>query len=133
MAQAVARILPKETLIAPVPLHWSRMMKRRYNQSALLAKALSKQLQMTWCPDLLHRTKATSSLDGLGRHERFEMLKDSIEVTQKRRSQIIGRSVLVVDDVMTSGATLQACTKALLANGAGEIRVVTLARVAKDA
>lgn len=132
MAQAIAHSLPPDTLVAPVPLHWTRMLKRRYNQSALLAKALAKQTEMGWCPDLLTRVKQTQSLDGLGRAERFEMLENTIEVRKNRRAQIIGRSVLVVDDVMTSGATLHACSKALEAAGAGDIRIITLARVAKD-
>ncbi len=132
MANAVRGILPPHTLIAPVPLHWLRMIKRRYNQSALLAKALSPRLGHGWCPDLLQRHQQTKSLDGLGRQERHDQLKDAIRVHPKRRHRLMGRPVLLVDDVMTSGATLTAATKACLDAGSGEVRVVTLARVAKD-
>lgn len=132
MALAVADTVTDNPLIVPVPLHWTRMVRRRYNQSALLAKALSKQMQVGWCPDLLKRVRSTQSLDGLGRSERYALLQDAIIVNPKRQTQIIGRDVLIVDDVLTSGATLSACTEALLTAGAREIRVVTLARVAKD-
>ncbi|WP_428546341.1 ComF family protein [Profundibacter sp.] len=132
LAQVVAPLLQPEMLIAPVPLHWMRLLKRRYNQSALLALALAKQLRLADCPDLLTRKKRTRSLDGLGRDARFQMLADTIGVNPKRRHRLVGRSILLVDDVMTSGATLAACTEACLAAGAKDVYTVTLARVAKD-
>ncbi|PIE16377.1 MAG: amidophosphoribosyltransferase [Rhodobacterales bacterium] len=82
--------------------------------------------------DRLDLAKRTRSLDGLGREARFQMLADSIAVNAKRRHRLIGRSILLVDDVMTSGATLAACTEACLKAGAAEVCIVTLARVAKD-
>lgn len=132
LAQAAAPLLCSNMLIAPVPLHWMRMLKRRYNQSALLAKSLAKTVDQSVCLDLLIRTKRTRSLDGLGREARFQMLADSIKVNHKRKHRLIGRSILLVDDVMTSGATLAACTETCLASGAKEVFTVTLARVAKD-
>jgi len=132
LAQAVAPILCENMLIAPVPLHWMRMLKRRYNQSALLATSLAKCAKQSACLDLLTRTKRTRSLDGLGREARFHMLTDSIKINHRRKHRLIGRSILLVDDVMTSGATLAACTEACLAGGAKEVFTVTLARVAKD-
>ena len=133
MAQAAAPFVQPNTLIAPVPLHWMRLLKRRYNQSALLAKSMAKALDQSYCPDLLVRSKRTRSLDGLGRDARFRMLSDTIAENPKRRHRLIGRSILLVDDVMTSGATLAACTEACLAAGAKDVFTVTLARVAKDA
>jgi len=132
LAQVAAPLLQPDTLIAPIPLHWMRMLKRRFNQSALLATSLGKAVDRTTCLDLLVRAKRTRSLDGLGREARFQMLADSIRVNHKRRHRLIGRSVLLVDDVMTSGATLAACTEACLAAGAKDVNTVTLARVAKD-
>lgn len=132
LAQAAAPLLCPNMLIAPVPLHWMRMLKRRYNQSALLAKSLAKNIDQSTCLDLLVRTKRTRTLDGMGRDARFQMLADSIKVNHKRKHRLIGRSILLVDDVMTSGATLAACTEACLASGAKEVFTVTLARVAKD-
>ena len=131
MVNALQGILPENTLIAPVPLHWTRMIKRRYNQSALLAKALSARTRHAWCPDLLQRYRQTKSLDGLSRQERHDMLQDAIRIHPKRRHRLIDRPVLLVDDVMTSGATLTASTHACLEAGSGPVRVVTLARVAK--
>jgi ComF family protein len=132
MAQAVAQTVQSDTLIAPVPLHWSRLVKRRYNQSALLARALGRVLTMETCPDLLIRTRRTPPLDGKTRAERFETLEGAIDVHARRKTLIAGRPVLLVDDVMTSGATLFAAAQACLDAGSGPICVVTLARVTKD-
>tara|TARA_R110002124_G_scaffold129113_1_gene290203 strand:- start:547 stop:1281 length:735 start_codon:yes stop_codon:yes gene_type:complete len=132
MAQSVKDIITKDTLIAPVPLHWRRMLKRRYNQSALLAKALARQTDCAWCADLLQRHRSTPSLDGLGREERSAAVEGSIRLHPKWLGKHQGRPLLLVDDVMTSGATLAACTRASLAAGLGPVCVVALARVAKD-
>lgn len=132
MAQTARSMLRDDTLIAPIPLHWSRMISRRYNQSALLAHALSKELDRESCADLLLRPKRTVSLDGLTRTERHDVVHNAIAVNPKRQDVARGRPVLLVDDVMTSGATLSAATQALQRAGAGPVCVVTLARVAKD-
>ncbi len=132
MAQTAQGILPQEALIVPVPLHWRRSLKRRYNQSALLAKALSAETGHSWCSDLLQRVRRTPSLDGLGRVERFSVLQEAIRVHPRRRHRIIARPVILVDDVFTSGATLTACTEACLAAGSGPVFVLALARVAKE-
>ncbi|NNE52246.1 MAG: ComF family protein [Sulfitobacter sp.] len=131
MARAVRNILDERALIAPIPLHWQRLLKRRYNQSALLARALADALQMASCPDLLRRIKRTPSLDGMNREERAATLENAITVHPRRRHRLVGRPVLLVDDVMTSGATLAAATEACLAAGSGPVCVVTLARVDK--
>ncbi len=132
LARAAAPLLHENTLIAPVPLHWMRLLKRRFNQSALLAQTLARSTRHACCPDLLQRTKRTRSLDGLGREARFAMLADSIRVHPRRRHRIAGRPVLLVDDVMTSGATFGAATEACLRAGASEVCVLALARVAKE-
>lgn len=131
MAQAARPILRDHALIAPVPLHWTRMVRRRFNQSALLARATAQNLGHQCCPDLLRRTRKTQSLDRLDRVTRETILDGAIAVTPGRRHRIIGRPVLLVDDVMTSGATLSACTHALQMAGAGEVSVLVLARTCK--
>lgn len=131
MAQRWQGTLPEDTLVAPVPLHWTRLFKRRYNQSALLSAALAKRLSLSHCPDLLRRPRRTRSLDGLGKQDRFEHLADTIIANPKRK--LAGRPILLVDDVMTSGATLSAATLACLNAGSGPVRIATLARVGKAA
>jgi ComF family protein len=133
MANALRSLsLPDSTLIAPIPLHWTRLIKRRYNQSALLAGQLASRTGKSWCPDLLQRIRRTAPMEGIGHDDRYRLLENAIAVHPKRRHRLIGRPVLLVDDVMTSGATLTAATHACLAAGSGPICVVTLARVVKD-
>lgn len=133
MSRAVRPILRENMLIAPVPLHWTRFLKRRYNQSALLAQEVARQTGLSQCPDLLLRTKRTAMLDGKTAQERFSDLSGAIRVHPKRRHRLAARSILLVDDVMTTGATLTACTRACVEAGAHDVCVLTLARVAKDA
>ena len=120
------------TLVVPVPLHLRRHLRRRFNQSALLAQGIAQALHLDWCPDALRRHRHTPVLDGRGREERFRTLSDAICADPKRGGVLRDRPVLLVDDVMTSGATLSAATEACLAAGAGDVCVCTLARVAKD-
>ena len=129
MARAAGPVLEGEPLLVPIPLHWRRMLKRRYNQSALIARALSRQTGLEHCPDLLQRARATQSLDGKTATERFETLHDAIRAHPKRSAH--GRVVVLIDDVMTSGATFAAATDAAMSAGAAEVRVLALARVAK--
>lgn len=132
MARAMADLPTAKMLIAPVPLHWMRMVKRRYNQSALLGQALARETGLPICPDLLQRKRRTRPMEGMTREVRFTSVKGAIDVHPRRRHRIIGRPVLLVDDVMTSGATLSAAADACLAAGSGQVFVVTLARVVKD-
>ncbi|OJY33058.1 MAG: amidophosphoribosyltransferase [Rhodobacterales bacterium 65-51] len=130
--RAAAPLLQPDTLLAPVPLHWLRLFRRRYNQSALLAAGLARLADLPHCPDLLVRRRNTRSQEGRDREGRFRNLEEAIRVNERRRWQMEGLPVLLVDDVMTSGATLGACADACLAAGAARVDVVVLARVAKD-
>ena len=133
MERAALPLLRNNPLICPVPLHWSRLLKRRYNQSALLAEALAKRAGLDYWPDLLRRRRKTPSLEGRSRVERYGLLAEAIHLPARHAALIRGRTVLLVDDVMTSGATLSACSDACLMAGAGEVRVVVLARVQRFA
>lgn len=132
LAQAAAPMLTADTLVAPIPLHWRRMLKRRYNQAAILAGALTDRTGHALCQDLLMRTMSTPNLDGLSKAERQERLSGAIAVTPRRRHRMAGRPVLLVDDVHTSGATFAAATEACLEAGASRVCVLALARVAYD-
>lgn len=132
LARAAAGLVRPDTLIAPVPLHRWRLFRRRYNQSALLAAALARAVDRPQCPDLLLRRRATQSQDGRSRTERAENLQGAIIAHPGRAARIAGRHVLLVDDVMTSGATLAACTDACFRAGADAVDVVVLARVGRD-
>ncbi len=132
MARAARPLLREGMLLAPVPLHWTRLVRRRYNQSALLAQHLAAQTGLAQCPDLLVRVRRTRVLDGKGAAQRFADLDGAVRVHPGRRHRIAGRTVLLVDDVMTSGATFSACANACLEAGAAEVRVIALARVAKE-
>lgn len=133
LMRAARPILSGDMLVAPVPLHWTRLFRRRFNQSALLSRALSRAAGLDHCPDLLLRTRRTESQEGRDRDGRFANLAGAIRVHPRHRARIGTRAVLLVDDVMTSGATLVAAADACLGAGAASVSVVTLARVAKDA
>ncbi|WP_345889594.1 phosphoribosyltransferase family protein [Pseudosulfitobacter sp. DSM 107133] len=133
MARAVQDIVTPDTLVVPVPLHWTRLLMRRYNQSALLARAMAERLQLPVCLDLLVRKRRTRSLDGMDRVQRQATLDGVLGLNSRRAHRIVaGRPVLLVDDVMTSGATLGEATRTLKDAGAGRVCVVVLARVTKD-
>lgn len=132
LARAAAPVTAPGALLVPVPLHPFRLIRRRYNQSALLARALARETGCDWLPDALVRIRRTPGLDGRSRAERFTILADAIRPHPRAGRRLAGRDVLLVDDVMTSGATLAASAEAALASGAASVCVAVLARVAKD-
>jgi ComF family protein len=133
LTQAARPLIQPGMIVAPVPLHWTRLLMRRYNQSALLSAGFAARNGLRHYPDLMTRHRRTPSLDGASRDARFAILQDAITVLPSRRRHIAGQHVLIVDDVMTSGATFAACTEACLAAGAAQVSVLALARVAKQA
>lgn len=128
MARAAGELLTGADLLAPVPLHRWRLLHRRYNQAALLAQGLARRSGVRCIPDLLRRTRHTPSQRALGREARERNLKGAIELA-KTAALVAGKSVLLVDDVLTTGATLGECVRVLRAAGASRVDVVTLARV----
>ncbi len=132
MMRAAAPIMKPEMMVVPVPLHWMRLFKRRYNQAAVLAQDIGKLTGLAVCVDALERPKKTKPLEGHNREARFAALSGAIRAKTSRVPLIKGRSILLVDDVMTSGATLAAAAEAVLRAGASDVSIVTLARVVKD-
>ena len=132
MARAGKPLFQSDMIVAPIPLHRWRLMKRRFNQSALLAAEIAREADLRYCPDLLVRSRAPPSQEGRSSDERFTNLADAIVVGAKYSDMLIGQSVLIVDDVMTSGATLTAATEACQRTGAKQVCILTLARVARS-
>ncbi|SDX30057.1 ComF family protein [Roseicitreum antarcticum] len=130
MARAVQPMLQPDMLVVPVPLHWRRFAQRRYNQAAILSAAVARVLGAEHCPDLLVRPRPTGTQDGRGRMGRFDNMQAALIPHKTRGVRAAGRNILLVDDVMTSGATFAAATEACIAAGAASVRVVALARVA---
>lgn len=133
MLRAAAPMLQPGMLVAPIPLHWLRLIKRRYNQAGLLSARIAREAGLDHCPDLLQRRRSTGSQDGRSRDQRFANMSGALTLHPRQAHRVSGRHVLLVDDVMTSGATLAAGAEACLAAGAIGISVLVMARVAKDA
>lgn len=133
MQRAAAPILRPGMLVAPVPLHWRRLLRRRYNQAALLSQAVARTAGLDHCADLLARTRRTPTQEGRDRDARFANISGALTLNRRHAARVAGRDVLLVDDVMTSGATLAAAAEACRAAGAAQVSVLVLARVAKDA
>jgi len=116
-------------ILMPVPLHGRRMRTRRFNQSQLLAGALSKRLGVPVDTFSLRKKHATESQGGLGRKARFRNVASSFVVDPAKRPALRGKKILLVDDVLTTGATASACAEALKKAGAGTVGIVAFARV----
>jgi ComF family protein len=132
MARAGAPILREGMLAVPVPAHRWRLLRRRYNQAAVLAQALARVSDLEYLPEALVRNRRTRVQDGMGQEARFVNLSGAIAPHARHGARLRGADVLLIDDVMTSGATLAAAAEAARAAGAREVRVLVLARVAKD-
>ncbi len=120
-----------ETLLVPVPLRASRLFFRRYNQAALLTQALARVSGLQTCPDALKRIRKTRPQEGMSRQARQENQRGAFAVPAAKQPTLTGRHILLVDDVMTSGATLAACAEACFAAKAARVDVIALARVEK--
>jgi ComF family protein len=129
MARAGSALLSEADAVLPVPLHRHRLRARRYNQAALLARGLAGRTGRPWLPDALIRQRETPPLGELSAAARLQAVSDAFAVRPSRRSLVEGRRLLLVDDVMTSGATASACADVLLAAGAAAVDVLVAARV----
>ncbi|WP_207462874.1 ComF family protein [Azospirillum sp. SYSU D00513] len=131
LARAGAELLAETDLLVPVPLHRWRLFRRRYNQAALLAQALGRQTGIPVAPDLMERRRATPSQGGLDRSGRRRNVAGAFRPRRGADTLLAGKRVLLVDDVLTTGATLAECAKVLRRAGAARVEVLTLARVVR--
>lgn len=129
MARAGAALLQDADVIAPVPLHRRRLFSRRFNQSAELARQIATLAGVRFVPDLLERVRATRPQVGLSGDARRRNVAGAFRLASGHRALPPGRVVVVVDDVITTGATVEACARVLRNAGAREVRVLCLARV----
>jgi ComF family protein len=129
MQRAGAALLERADILVPVPLHRRRLFQRKYNQAALLAFAIGRLSKRPVQPDALMRIRQTTPLEKKSPEERALEVAGSFQVRRSRIARIVGRTVLLIDDVMTSGATANACAQALLQAGAGAVDVLVAARV----
>jgi ComF family protein len=130
MARAAAPMLADRPLLVPVPLHTRRLRVRRFNQAALLAHALARRTGLRVLATALARVRDTPLSRGMSRRQRAENVRGAIRV--RAAARIKGAHILLVDDVMTTGATAEACARVLRRAGAARIDIVTFARVTHD-
>ena len=129
MARAGHELLDGADVLVPVPLHWRRGWSRRYNQSGALARVIGQQSGVKVAAEALRRVRATEQQIGLSRAQRAENVQGAFKVAQDRMADIHGRRVVLIDDVLTSGATSDACARALLRAKAAQVDVLVFARV----
>jgi ComF family protein len=129
MARAGEELLSQADVLVPVPLHWRRSWSRRYNQSGALACVLERQTGVPVARNALRRIRPTQQQIGLSRSQRAANVQGAFKVLPDKVHEIQGRRVVLVDDVLTSGATTDACARALLRARAAQVDVLVFARV----
>jgi ComF family protein len=129
MARAGRELLGEADALIPVPLHWRRGWSRRYNQSGALARVIARQTGVKVAADALRRVRPTQQQIGLSRSQRASNVQGAFKVAPDRTAEIQGRRLILIDDVLTSGATTDACARALLRARAASVDVLVFARV----
>ncbi len=121
-----------DPLMVPVPLHRWRLLRRRYNQAALLAQGLARAQGLTYAPGLLRRVRSTPTQGRMKAAARQENVRKAFSLAPGATLQLQGRAVVLIDDVLTTGATVNECARVLQAAGAGPVRVLTAVRTLKE-
>jgi len=129
IAAAAGDLIDRADWLIPVPLHRRRLFGRRFNQSALICHALSRRRGIPVDTQSLTRRRATATQGGLNRRQRFQNVRTAFAVPPGRRSELADRRILLIDDVMTTGATVENCARILKRHGARRVDVATVARV----
>lgn len=133
MERAGTELIAEADALVPVPLHRNRLVRRRFNQAAELARHLSHRTRIPYRPLALERVKATASQVGLGAKARARNVRGAFAVAERRRHEVEGRRILLVDDVFTTGSTVSSAARALKRAGALRVDVLTFSRVAENA
>ncbi len=131
LTMAGAELLAEADLIAPVPLHWTRLAWRRYNQAAILGRLVARAAGRPFVGDLLVRRRRTPSQGELSPAARRQNVSGAFALARRHRMRAKGRRILLIDDVFTTGATLDACARTLFRAGALQVDALTLARVVR--
>jgi len=131
MTAAGSDLLNEADFLIPVPLHWTRLWSRRFNQAAMLARAISRRSGVPVDPMGLARVRRTSHQVGLTGNQRRKNVSGAFVVSEAVRPAISDRRIILVDDVLTTGATVEACTRALRKAGAAQVDVLTFALIAE--
>jgi ComF family protein len=129
MANAGRELIAQADAIVPVPLHWRRQWMRRFNQSALLGEVIGTAGGVAVAHAALKRVKATPQQVGLSQTQRADNVQGAFRVPDAAKAEVVARRLLLIDDVLTSGATVDACARALLRAGAAQVDVLVFARV----
>lgn len=129
ISRSAAPLIAEADAIAPVPLHPARLLGRRFNQAAEIARPLARAARREYLPDALARARATDSQGGKSGRGRRENVRGAFVMTEAGRLKVKGRRILLVDDVLTTGATAEACAKALIEAGARAVDLAVVARV----
>ena len=129
MARAGSELLADADALLPVPLHWRRLWARRFNQAAALAGTISEIAEVPVLHGAIARVRATPQQVGLSKPQRADNVQGAFRVPQERKADIAGRRLVLIDDVLTSGAIADTCARALLRAGAAHVDVLVFARV----
>lgn len=131
LTSAGKELLARSDLLIPVPLHYWRFVSRRFNQSAMLAGEISKKTGLLHLPNAIKRTRHTKQQTGLTKPQREENVKNAFTINKRYKQMVKGKNILLIDDVITTGSTIEQCTKALIKAGAAQVNVLTLARAGR--
>ncbi len=132
LIRAGGAMLEEADYLIPVPLHRTRLFVRRYNQAALIADELKKETKIQHLPMALKRIRATPSQGHLKTEERRKNVKKAFALNPKYEPTIKGKAIILIDDVYTTGATVQECCKVLKKSGVSHVHVLTISRVLKE-